>query len=70
MTRQSIGSPSSVPVLAKWAVLIGGFAYTGFVTELFKQEFGWHRVPIGLLMLFGSLYGALWVERRLARRGS
>ena len=67
MTRQLIGSRSLIPALAKWTVLLGGFAYTGFVSELFKQELGWHRVPVGLLLLLGSLQVALWLERRLAK---
>jgi hypothetical protein len=59
---------SAVPVLAKWAILLGGIAYTGFVTRLFEREFGWHLAPIGLLMLFGSSQVAEWTERRLAAR--
>jgi hypothetical protein len=61
---------SSAPAFAKGAVWLAGVAYSGFVTTLFEQQFGWHLAPIGLLMLFGSLYLGEWVERRLGNRVS
>lgn len=54
--------------IIKWAVLLAGFAYTGFVTRLFEQKFGWHLAPIGLLMLFGSLFLAQSAERLMEAR--
>jgi hypothetical protein len=55
-------------MIAKVAVFLGGAYYVGFVTTLFESDFGWHMVPVGLLMLCGAAFIAEWVERRLEAR--
>jgi hypothetical protein len=67
-TSSSTRRQNTVQAIAKWAVLLAGLAYTGFVTRLFEQDLGWHLAPVGLLMVIGSLYAAAWVERSLAER--